>query len=81
MTGDPIRPYGGAGLPRVAHEGSATAVRALVLMIPGAIARAEALGANDVADHLRMALLVSDLLLVPVQPRSLDVWAFQDIAA
>jgi chromosome partitioning protein len=36
-------------------------------------------GGRDSA-ALRMALLISDLLLVPVQPRSIDVWAFPDIA-
>lgn len=30
---------------------------------------------------LRMALALSDLVLVPFQPRSLDVWAVADIAA
>lgn len=30
---------------------------------------------------LRMALALSDLVLVPFQPRSLDVWAVSDIAA
>ena len=30
---------------------------------------------------LRAALVLSDVLLVPLQPRSYDVWALQDIAA
>lgn len=29
---------------------------------------------------LRMALLLTDLLIVPVQPRTFDVWAFTDMA-
>jgi chromosome partitioning protein len=37
-------------------------------------------GGRDSA-ALRAALLLSDILIVPVQPRSLDVWAFSDIAA
>lgn len=37
-------------------------------------------GGRDSA-ALRMALLLADLLLVPVPPRSLDVWALADIAA
>jgi chromosome partitioning protein len=36
-------------------------------------------GGRDSA-ALRMALILSDALLVPVQPRSFDVWAVQDIA-
>lgn len=56
----PIRspfPFGGGpALPRLAHSRSTVSVRALAEMIPGAIARAEALSADDVVDHLRMAL-------------------------
>jgi len=36
-------------------------------------------GGRDSA-ALRMSLMISDLLLVPIPPRSLDVWAFADIA-
>lgn len=36
-------------------------------------------GGRDSA-ALRAALVLSDLLLLPVQPRSLDVWAIHDIA-
>jgi chromosome partitioning protein len=36
-------------------------------------------GGRDSA-ALRRALLISDLIVVPVQPRSVDVWAFADIA-
>ncbi len=36
-------------------------------------------GGRDSA-ALRMALLLTDLLIVPVVPRSLDVWAFADMA-
>jgi chromosome partitioning protein len=37
-------------------------------------------GGRDSA-ALRMALVLSDVLLVPVQPRSFDVWAVNDLAA
>ena len=36
-------------------------------------------GGRDSA-ALRMAMMLSDLLLVPVQPRSFDVWAIHDLA-
>jgi chromosome partitioning protein len=36
-------------------------------------------GGRDSA-ALRMALVLSDILLVPIQPRSFDVWAVQEVA-
>jgi chromosome partitioning protein len=36
-------------------------------------------GGRDSA-ALRMSLLLSDLIVIPVQPRSIDVWAFADMA-
>lgn len=50
----------GPTLPRVARGDRAVGARALAEMISVAIARAEALGADEVAGYLRMALLVAE---------------------
>ena len=59
----------------------------------GAALRKHVAGVSGVADDvvidaggrdsaaLRASLLVADVLLVPFQPRSFDVWALQDVAA
>lgn len=49
----------GAALPRVAHGDPAAGAHSLAGMIPAAIVEAEALGATEVAGHLRMALEVA----------------------